>query len=200
MPTPRSRRAAPRRVLDPRGKRRAAKRSLPLSEVYRHLEPGPVVLLTTAARGRANVMPLSWHLMMEFEPPLVGCVVSNRNYSFTALRKTKECALNIPTEELLEQAVRCGNVSGRTRDKFASVGLTPVPASLVGAPLVAECYANLECRVADSRWVEKYNLFVLEVLKAWIDPRVEAPRTFHHQGRGRFMIAGRRVTLRSRAK
>ena len=50
------------------------KRALPLSRVYRVLEPGPVVLLTTARKGRPNVMTLSWHTMMEFTPPLVGCV------------------------------------------------------------------------------------------------------------------------------
>jgi hypothetical protein len=38
-----------------------ARHSYPLSKVYGLLEPGPVVLLTTAHRGRANVMTLSWH-------------------------------------------------------------------------------------------------------------------------------------------
>ncbi len=33
-----------------------AMKALPLSKVYQHIEPGPVVLLTTAQRGRANVM------------------------------------------------------------------------------------------------------------------------------------------------
>ena len=61
-----------------------SKRSLPLSQVYRLLEPGPVVLLTTARRGKPSVMTMSWHVMMEFEPPLVGCVISDRNYSFDA--------------------------------------------------------------------------------------------------------------------
>ncbi len=42
---------------------------LPLSKVYQLLEPGPVVLLTTAQKGRANVMTMSWQTMMEFEPP-----------------------------------------------------------------------------------------------------------------------------------
>jgi flavin reductase (DIM6/NTAB) family NADH-FMN oxidoreductase RutF len=78
------------------------KTNFPLSEVYRLLKPGPVVLLTTARAGRANVMPMSWHLMMEFEPPLVGCVVSNRNYSFASLKATRECVINIPTVELAE--------------------------------------------------------------------------------------------------
>ena len=176
------------------------KRSLPLSRVYRLLEPGPVVLLATARNGRANVMTMSWHLMMEFEPPLVGCVVSGRDYSFEALRTTRECTINIPTAELSEAVVGCGNASGRRRDKFAAFGLTPVPASRVAAPLVAECYANLECRVADTRLVNRYNFFVLEVVKAWIDPDCRDPRTLHHRGRGAFMMAGETIRLPSKAK
>ena len=46
-----------------------AKKSLPLSKAYSLLEPGPVVLLTTAHADRQNVMPMSWHCMLEFEPP-----------------------------------------------------------------------------------------------------------------------------------
>ena len=54
-------------------------KNLPLSKVYRLLELGPVVLLTTAHKGRDNVMTMSWHMMVEFEPPLIACVVSNRD-------------------------------------------------------------------------------------------------------------------------
>ena len=178
--------------------RNSPKRSLPLARVYRLLEPGPVVLLTTAHRGRMNVMTMSWHTMLEFEPPLVGCVVSNRNFSFGALRSAKECVINIPTVKLAEAVVKCGNVSGRRKDKFTAFGLTALPAAQVAAPLIAECYANLECRVVDTRLVTKYNFFVLEVCKAWIDPAVQAPRTIHHRGRGEFMVAGRTIRLRSR--
>jgi flavin reductase (DIM6/NTAB) family NADH-FMN oxidoreductase RutF len=176
------------------------KRSLPLARVYRLLEPGPVVLLTTAHKGRANVMTMSWHTMLEFEPPLVGCVVSNRNFSFEILRKTGECVINIPTVELAAQAVRVGNCSGKTKDKFAAFGLTPVPAARVAAPLIEQCYANLECKVADTRMVEKYNFFVLEVVSAWIDPARRNPRTIHHRGMGVFTVAGRTIRLPSRMK
>ena len=103
-----------------------AKRALPLSKVYGLIEPGPVVMLTTAWKGRPNIMTLSWHTMMEFEPPLVGCVVSNRNYTFGILKATKECAINIPTVKLAAKVVGCGNTSGAKTDKFATFGLTPV--------------------------------------------------------------------------
>lgn len=175
-------------------------KALRLGEVYRLLEPGPVVLVTTAQSGRPNVMAMSWHTMMEFEPPLVGCVLSGRNYTFQALVKTKECVIAIPTVEIAQKAVSCGNVSGRKVDKFERFGLTPLPSSQVKAPLVKDCYANLECRVVDARLVQKYNFFVLRVVKAWIDPARKSPRTIHHLGRGRFMVAGRTLRLESRAK
>jgi len=176
------------------------KQTLPLAQVYRLLEPGPVVLLTTAHKGRANVMAMSWHTMLEFEPPQVGCVVSNRNHSFVALRTTKECVLAIPTAELAPKVVQCGNATGRRIDKFAAFGLTPVQATLVGPPLVAECYANLECKVVDTRMVNAYNFFVLEVVHAWIAPGRTTARTIHHRGRGVFMIAGATLKLPSRMK
>ena len=96
------------------------KRSLPLSRVYRLLEPGPVVMVTTRRNERSNIMTMSWHTMMEFEPPLVGCVISNRNFSFDILRNTRQCVINIPTVELAAQTVRVGNSSGRRIDKFAA--------------------------------------------------------------------------------
>ena len=88
------------------------KRKFPLSKVYGLLEPGPVVLVTTAYKGRANIMAMSWHTMMEFEPPIVGCVISNRDYTFGILKQTKECVINIPTVELAAKVVGCGNTSG----------------------------------------------------------------------------------------
>ena len=176
------------------------KKSFPLSKVYGLLEPGPVVLLTTVSKTKANVMTMSWYTMMEFEPPVIGCVISNRNYTFNILKASKECVINIPTLELSERVVGCGNSSGRKIDKFNVFGLTQVPASYVKAPLIGECYANLECKVVDEKMVAKYNLFILEVLKAWVDPTRQNPRTIHHRGRGIFMVAGETIKLPSKMK
>ena len=178
-----------------------AHRAFPLPQVYTLLEPGPVLLLCTLdARGRPNVMTQSWHTMLEFEPPLVGCVVSNRHLSFELLRKTRECTLNIPDVSIARQVVRCGNCSGRRVDKFRRFGLTPTPSKTVRPPRVEECVASLECRVIDTRLVPSYGFFVLEVTKAWADARARDPQTLHHRGRGRFMLAGPLVRLPSRMK
>jgi flavin reductase (DIM6/NTAB) family NADH-FMN oxidoreductase RutF len=176
------------------------KRTLSLAKVYGLLEPGPVVMLTTARNARANIMTMSWHTMIEFEPPLIGCVVSNRNYSFDLLKATRECVINIPTVEIADKVVRCGNTSGVNIDKFEKFGLTRKPAGQIAAPLIDECFANLECRVVDTRMVNKYCLFIVEVVQAWINPAIKHPRTIHHLGNGNFMVAGERIKLRSKMK
>jgi flavin reductase (DIM6/NTAB) family NADH-FMN oxidoreductase RutF len=177
-----------------------AKRPLPLAEVYRLIEPGPVVLVSTMSGGRANIMTMSWHMMVDFEPPIIACVMSNRDYSFEALKKTRECVINVPTVELARKVVGCGNTSGRDVDKFKKFGLTASAASSVRAPLIDECYASLECKVIDTRLVMQYGIFILEVVKAWIDPSNKHPRTIHHQGKGKFAVDGETIKLPSKMK
>lgn len=177
-----------------------AKKNLPLSKVHGLLEPGPVVMLTTVRNGKANIMTMSWHTMIDFEPPVVGCVVDDRSLTFANLLWAKECVINIPTVELAAQALRCGSASGRTTDKFKAFHLTHLPASCVKPPLIGECYANLECKLTDARMASRYNLFILRVVKAWIDPSFKRPRTIHHLGGGRFMVAGRIIAFRSRVR
>lgn len=143
-------------------------------------------------------MTQSWHLPLEFTPPLIGMVLSDQNYSYAAFYKHKECVINIPTAKLAKAVVGCGNTSGRNTDKFKKFSLTPVEASYVDAPLIKECYASLECRIVDSTLAKKYAFFVVEVIKAWVDSSIKNPKTLHHRGRGQFMIAGRTVHLNSK--
>lgn len=175
-------------------------RKLPLPKVYQMLEPGPVVLLSTAHKGHANIMTMSWHMMVEFEPPLVACIVSNANFSFAALKATKQCVIGIPAVALAKKVVAVGNCSGRSIDKFDRFGLTPLAAESVAPPLIGECFANLECKVVETSLVAKYNLFVLEVVAAWSDSRQINPKMIHHRGYGTFAVDGRILKLKSRMR
>ena len=53
-------------------------------------------------------------------------------------------------------------------DKFAEAGLTTAKAEFVGAPLVKECLANLECRVTGQLTTGDHTIFAAEVLAIWI--------------------------------
>lgn len=176
------------------------KKSLPLAKVYQLIEPGPVVMVTTSLNGKADIMTMSWHMMIDFEPPILAIVMSDQNYSFNNLKKTKECVINIPTVDLILKVVGVGNTTGSKIDKFKKFNLTQEPASQVEVPMISECYANLECKVIDMKMASKYNIFILEVLKAWIAPSQKRPLTIHHCGNGVFTVDGRVIKLSSQRK
>lgn len=169
----------------------------PLSKAFQFIEPGPVVLVSTAHKGRTNLMTMSWHMAVEFTP-LIACIIGPWDYSFTALSKTRECVIAIPTVDMAAKVVDIGNCSGADVDKFTKFKLTPQPAKLVKAPLVGECLANIECRVADTRLVNKYGLFILEGVQAWIDAQRKERRTIHAKGDGTFVVDGRTLDLKAR--
>lgn len=176
------------------------KKNLPLSKVYQLLEPGPVTMVTTSFKDRENVMTMTWHMMIDFVPPIFACVISNRNFTFDLLMKTGECVVNIPSVELVKKTVEVGNISGRKIDKFKKFHLAKESAMHVHPPLLSECYANLECKVIDTSMAKKYNIFILEVLKAWIRPQKKRLHMFHHCGKGLFVVDGKFLKLASKKK
>jgi flavin reductase (DIM6/NTAB) family NADH-FMN oxidoreductase RutF len=173
---------------------RNAMKEYPLKRAFQLFEPGPVVLVTTRYRGKANVMTMSWHMVIDFSP-MIACVIGPWDYTYTALRKTRECVLAVPTVDMAETVVEIGNYSGRDMDKFAAYGLTAWPAGCVKAPLIAECLAHLECRVSSLRLQNSYSIVILEGLKAWIDPARKERRTLHANGDGTFTVDGRVIDL-----
>ncbi len=53
------------------------KKDFPVHKIRRFLEPGPVVLVSSAWKGKDNIMTMGWYTVMEFSPSLIGCVISN---------------------------------------------------------------------------------------------------------------------------
>ncbi|MGE0289719.1 MAG: flavin reductase family protein [Bradyrhizobium sp.] len=170
--------------------RRYRKQDFPVYNVRRFLEPGPIVLVSSAHKDQTNIMTMGWHMVMEFSPALVGCLISGANHSHDLIRNSRQCVINIPTVDIAETVVKIGNSSGRDIDKFAEFGFTPRSGTHVRAPLIEECYANFECTLADAAWVNKYNVFVFEVVKAHVATSPKVPRTIHYRGDGEFMISG----------
>jgi len=176
------------------------KRDFPVSEIRRYLEPGPIVLVSSRWKGKTNIMTMGWHMVMGFSPSLVGCYIWDRNHSFEMVRRSKECVINLPTTDLIEEAVGIGNCSGAEVDKFEEFGLTRAPGEKVEAPLIEECYASFECRLFEDKLVPQWSLFIWEVVKAHVAASPKYPETFHYRGDGIFMISGRSVNRRRKFK
>jgi flavin reductase (DIM6/NTAB) family NADH-FMN oxidoreductase RutF len=182
-----------------------AKKNFPVTKVRRFLEPGPIVLITSAHKGERNIMTLGWHMMLEYDR--VGCFIWDQNHSFELVRRSRQCVINVPTVELIDAVIGIGNLHASPRDKadkFERFGLTPVPAAKVKAPLIAECYASFECQLIDANLIKKYSLFVFEVVKAHVATAKKGgpkyPTTVHYRGDGVFMISGKNVSYRRRFK
>lgn len=165
-----------------------------LARAFTLLEPGPVVLVTTHDRGRDNIMTISWTMVLDFVPRF-AIATGAWNHSFAALRRTRECVIAIPAVDLLDQVVGIGTCSGADTDKFARFGLTALPGSLVRAPCIDECLANIECKVVEI--IGRHDIVVLQGVAAHIDPQRRQRRTLHAVGDGSFIVDGRRLDRRA---
>lgn len=165
-------------------------RKLRMARAFTLLESGPVVLVTTNDGKKNNIMTISWTMVLDFTPQF-AITTGEWNYSYAALRKTKECVIAIPTVDLLDKVVGIGTCSGATTDKFAKFKLTPVAGKHVNAPLIKECLANIECQVIDI--VKKHNIIVLQAIAAYVDPLRKEKRMLHAVGDGTFIVDGRKL-------
>jgi flavin reductase (DIM6/NTAB) family NADH-FMN oxidoreductase RutF len=176
------------------------KKNFPLTKIRRFLEPGPIVLVSSAHKGEQNVMTLGWHMMLGFDPALVGCYIWDENHSYSLIRRSKECVINVPTFDLVDTVIEVGNHHGPDVDKFEKYKLTAVEGTKVGAPHIAECFANFECKLVDTSQINRYGLFIFEVVKAHVATSPRYPKTIHYRGDGVFMVSGQNVSYRSRFK
>jgi len=170
-------------------------KELDLQKAFMFIEPGPVTMITTSHEGKQNVMTITWTMVMDFSPRF-ALLTGPWNYSCEALVKTRECVIGIATADLVETILDVGTTTGRETDKFTLFGLTALPASHVGAPLIKECYANIECRVVDH--IKRHNIFVLDGVKAWIDENRKEKRILHARGDGTFIADGEIFERRER--
>jgi flavin reductase (DIM6/NTAB) family NADH-FMN oxidoreductase RutF len=103
------------------------------------------------------------------EPARVAVAVRESRFTFELIQASGEFVVNIPSQDLWRAVDLCGVVSGRDQDKFALAGLTRERSSEVGAPLVAECPLNIECRVSASMPLGSHTLFVGLVLAVHLE-------------------------------
>ncbi|RLI09592.1 flavin reductase family protein [Candidatus Bathyarchaeota archaeon] len=139
---------------------------------YRLLHPRPAVLVTCSdGEGKANAIAISWITPVARNPPTIAICVGKTRYSNGLIKRAGEFVVNVPSEDLVEALHYCGTVSGRdVPDKIARAKLTAKPARAVGAPIIEECVAHLECRVKQVVDCGSHDLFVAEVVAAYADP------------------------------
>jgi len=145
-------------------------REASFDEANRRMSRPQRVLLAVSvdSEGKADIIPLGWHMQTSFDPWMVAISVGHSRHSHTLISEAKEFVLAAPSEEMADDVLYCGTHSGRNVDKFAETGLTPAPAKLVKPPLIAECIANPECVLKYALETGDHTIFVGEVVAAHV--------------------------------
>lgn len=137
----------------------------PTDRIY----PMPCPLVVGGTIEHPGALAVAWIGIASGKPPSVAMAVRRTRHTLGLIRATGEFTVNIPRADDAAVVDYFGIVSGRERDKFAESGWTTEPASILAAPLVAECPYNLECRVTHEIDVGEYALVVGEVVESHAD-------------------------------
>lgn len=129
------------------------------------LVPVPAALVTCQDRGgRPNIITIAWTGVVCSDPPMVSISLRPSRYSHAIIRESGEFVVNIPPVDIVRKVDQCGIHSGKETDKFSAMGLTPVEAEKVSAPLIEECTVSLECRVTEIVPLGVHDMFLGEIL------------------------------------
>lgn len=136
------------------------------------LFPMPTPLVAAEHEGERGLLTVAWIGMASGTPPTIGMAVRSSRNTLRLIEASGEFTVNIPRVGMEAEVDFCGMVSGAGIDKFVAAGLTPLPASVVSAPLVAECPFNLECRVVGVHEMGEYRLVLGEIVETHADEDV----------------------------
>ena len=184
------------------------KKEVQLSKAKWLVEPGCVVLVTSGTLENPNVMTFSWQTPVNStDPCLILLAISHIRYSYELIKQNRQLVINVPGEELLEQTHFVGTVSGKNIDKFKQARLTPIPAKIVAPPLIKQCAAHLECRVAEIFKMQTHDLLICEVLRAVADTDFfdgqwfpEKFHTLHYLAANKYGLMQRTIEAHGKAK
>jgi flavin reductase (DIM6/NTAB) family NADH-FMN oxidoreductase RutF len=137
--------------------------------------PERIVWAVAAHEGRRSICPLGWKMNTSGSPLMMAISVAPSRFTHDLIAGSGQFVLAWPGEDLAEATMFCGTHSGRDVDKFAALKLTPFAGEQVKAPLIAECIANMECRLAGQLTTGDHTIFVGEVLAGWMHENPKRP-------------------------
>jgi flavin reductase (DIM6/NTAB) family NADH-FMN oxidoreductase RutF len=120
------------------------------NETYQLLRnlTSPVVAVTSEHAGKRNGMILDSAIRASIVPtvPRLSVYVHKFNYSHDLIFNSGRLVVHLLRTDQYDLIHRLGFFSGRDRDKLAAI---PHHTGTTGAPVLDECYAHFECRVAN---------------------------------------------------
>jgi len=157
---------------------------LPPDQTYQLLRnlTSPVVAVTSERDGKENGMISDAAIRASIVPtvPRLSVYVHKFNFSHNLIFDSGRFVLHLLHTKQFDLIHRLGFVSGRDRDKLKDVSHHR---GVLGAPVLDDCYAHFECRVANVMDTGSSTLFLGDVEEvgfgAGTGPRGEAMTAAH---------------------
>ena len=141
-----------------------------------HFKPGnmlyplPAVMVSCQRPGeKPNILTVAWTGTVCSQPPMLSISVRPDRYSHAILCETGEFVVNLTTQALARATDYCGVASGRDVDKYAKMGLTPLPMEGVSTPGIAESPVCIACKVREHQLLGSHEMFIAEVVDVSVD-------------------------------
>lgn len=126
--------------------------------------PSPLFVVTTyKSNGKPNACLQSWACFNGGPNGFYAILssVKKSGHLYQSVQETKEAVLSFPSEEWYDKCVDTIANNQFDYDEITMSGLTSEQASVVNAPLIKECFLNLECRYLWEREIAEGNSNVL---------------------------------------
>jgi len=141
--------------------------------------PIPITLTGSLVKGKPNFETIGDVGIIGIKPPLVYISSSQDHYTNIGILENETFSINFPPTSLLAKTDYCGSVSGRDVDK--SKLFTIFFGDLKTAPMIQECFVNIECKVIKEFSIKHRQVFVGDVEQTYVNEEFVT----EHEGRQR---------------
>lgn len=125
----------------------------------------PVVIITTISKEGVPNAALKTNFMIVSSLKKVAFACHPEHDTYRNIIETGEFVVNVPSEDIIEQAMVTAVDFPHNVNEIEKAGLTSIPSEKVKPPRIEECRLHLECKL---KWC-KDNIFVGEVVAASAD-------------------------------
>ena len=135
------------------------------------LSPTPAALVTCGTMENPNILTVGWTGIINSSPAMTYVSIRPERFSHHIIEENGEFCINVTTADLVRAADFCGVRSGRDTDKFKEMKLTPLEASAVKAPILAQSPLSLECKVKEVKHLGSHDMFIAEIVAVDVDDK-----------------------------
>ncbi len=130
--------------------------------------PMPTIVVGTEDMGQINWMTVAWCMQLEYNPPMIGIVLSKNHHTSKAIRNAGWFSVNLPTIRQMESTDYVGMVSGKETDKSKVFPVFYGDKKKV--PMIEGCGIAFECALSETIEINGDPLFIGRVEGMYSDP------------------------------